>query len=106
MVVGFATLAVINGVFINETFKVSEMDDKYMLMRQAQDSTVHCAKMRRLFEAADLDGGGTISSREFESVCNFPDIRNWLSAMQIDFDQTDEVFELLDENGDGELDLD
>lgn len=106
MVIGFSMLAVINGVFINETFKVSERDDKYMLMRQLTDDKVHSDKMRRLFAAADVDGSGDISAEEFGGICTIPEIRNWLSAMQVDFDHTEELLDLVDKNGDGNVTVD
>jgi hypothetical protein len=102
VVIGFSSIAVINGVFINETFKVSEQDDKYMLMRQAQDNKMFSNKMKRLFEAADVGRSGAITPEQFAEVLSHSEIRDWLSAMQIDFDDTHELFKLIDDNGDGD----
>merc|ERR1711939_1189752 len=66
LVIGFAFLAILNGVFINETFNVADNDDKFMLMREEREEKMHTQKMSVLFNAADADGGGAITAEEFK----------------------------------------
>ena len=76
LIVGFAAVGIINGVFMQETFKVAASDDKLMMRQKAtgavpfgrclsgqeRDRMLHTKKMKTLFEAADESGDGYIAA--------------------------------------------
>jgi len=103
MIFGFGLIAVINGVFIKETFKVAESDDRFMLMQQEHQQRMHVKKMKDLFSAADTDGSGGLSFDEFKEIMEINHVKSWLAAMQLETESVEALFSLIDSNGDGEL---
>jgi len=97
---GFAVIAVINGIFIQETFKVAACDDTLMLLQEQRAEQVLHAKMCGLFEAADRSGDGGVDLAEFRTIMLKPHVRTWLAAQQLDASDADKLFELLDKAGD------
>merc|ERR1711904_766172 len=58
LVIGFAVIGVVNGVFMQETFKVAAEDDTIMMQRTNKAGKRLRAKMHRLFQSIDQDGSG------------------------------------------------
>merc|ERR1712232_701073 len=104
LTIGFAVVGVINGVFMQETFKVAAMDDLNMVRQKERAMKKHAEKMTKLFLAADSSGDGYLDAEEFRGVMNDPGVRLWLSSMDIDAADADVLFGLLD-TGDGSLEL-
>merc|ERR1719446_1836576 len=49
LIIGFSVLAVVNGVFMQETFRVASQDDHVMLLRRDNEKRIFTAKMQALF---------------------------------------------------------
>merc|ERR1712087_108840 len=103
LTVGFAVIGVINGVFIQETFKVAATDDTLMIRQREQQVKVHSRKMQRLFRAADASGDGLLDLPEFQSTMNEPEISSWMASMDLDVEDAACVFEMIDNDGNGRL---
>merc|ERR1719410_718917 len=101
LVIGFSVVAVITGVFIQETFKVATTDDKIMVMSKERASKTHKNKMDALFNYADEDGDGFLNPDEYAAVLADPEVRTWLAAMELDVRDKETLFGLLDTNMDG-----
>eukprot|EP00927_Polykrikos_kofoidii_P083060 TRINITY_DN8418_c0_g1_i3.p1 TRINITY_DN8418_c0_g1~~TRINITY_DN8418_c0_g1_i3.p1 ORF type:complete len:664 (-),score=99.18 TRINITY_DN8418_c0_g1_i3:158-2149(-) len=98
--IGFTQLAVMNiltGLFVESAIKTAEEDKRRGVGN----------KMRKIFEAADSDGSGTISYCEF-MFCMEKDplMAAYLSALDIRTEQAKELFRLLDTDCSGEVDYD
>eukprot|EP00930_Biecheleria_cincta_P043294 TRINITY_DN29747_c0_g1_i1.p1 TRINITY_DN29747_c0_g1~~TRINITY_DN29747_c0_g1_i1.p1 ORF type:complete len:565 (+),score=91.44 TRINITY_DN29747_c0_g1_i1:184-1878(+) len=93
--IGFAVVGVINGVFMQETFKIAGHDDAIMMRQKQKDSRIHMEKMRALFSDADTSGDGRLDSNEFAAVMSLPDVQVWLSAMGLEVSDTNNLFQLL-----------
>ncbi|CAK9067376.1 unnamed protein product [Durusdinium trenchii] len=102
LIVGFAAVGIINGVFMQETFKVAASDDKLMMRQKERDRWLHTKKMKTLFEAADESGDGYIDRNEFCDIMNIPEVRTWLAAQELPVQDPNVLFNLLDD-GDAEL---
>ncbi|CAE6949078.1 Scn11a [Symbiodinium natans] len=102
LIVGFAAVGIINGVFMQETFKVAASDDKLMMRQKERDRSLHTKKMRTLFAAADESGDGFIDRQEFCEIMNIPEVRTWLAAQELPVRDPNILFSLLDD-GDAEL---
>merc|ERR1719235_80294 len=99
---GFAVIAVINGIFIQETFKVAACDDTLMLMQKERAIAVHTKKMNKLFKAADDNTDGVVSLDELKAILEEDSVRNWLAAQDLMASDADVLFDLLrhpDEHG-------
>eukprot|EP00931_Biecheleriopsis_adriatica_P008017 TRINITY_DN109258_c0_g1_i1.p1 TRINITY_DN109258_c0_g1~~TRINITY_DN109258_c0_g1_i1.p1 ORF type:complete len:598 (+),score=102.23 TRINITY_DN109258_c0_g1_i1:57-1850(+) len=104
VVLGFAVIKVITGVFLTETMKVASMDDSIMLKTKQRAMRLHKQKMSRLFEHADTDGSGVLDEDEFRNMLSQKDVRAWLASMDLDVETEDHekaLFHLLDSDGGG-----
>eukprot|EP00403_Amphidinium_massartii_P016482 CAMPEP_0178420706 /NCGR_PEP_ID=MMETSP0689_2-20121128/26270_1 /TAXON_ID=160604 /ORGANISM="Amphidinium massartii, Strain CS-259" /LENGTH=841 /DNA_ID=CAMNT_0020042195 /DNA_START=73 /DNA_END=2597 /DNA_ORIENTATION=- len=97
LTIGFAVVGVINGVFMQETFKVAATDDALMVRQKHTAIRLHERKMQGFFEAADTSGDGFLSAEEFKEVLARVEVQTWLASMELDAKDVDNVFNLLDE---------
>merc|ERR1719491_913502 len=61
LVLGFAFVSVIRGVFLHETFKVASSDDDLMVVQKRRTIAKHRKQMARLFKQADRNGDGVVT---------------------------------------------
>eukprot|EP00439_Symbiodinium_sp_Y106_P062467 s2191_g9.t1 len=97
--IGYALIAVINGVFLKETFQAADNDDKIMMRNTEKKRHQHIKKMKSLFEAADETGDGVLDREEFIQVMTDPEIVNWLAAMDLHISDPNMVFDMVQEDG-------
>jgi len=96
LVIGFAVVGIINGVFMQETFKVASTDDYIMMRTQQQAGLRHEDNMRKFFALADQDGDGRVNREDVEAAINDPSVRSWIAAMELDCEDLDRMFRLMD----------
>lgn len=104
LTIGFAVVGVINGVFMQETFKVTANDDKLMLRQKQKAFAAHSAKMRKLLQAADQSGDGTVDLEEWREILIDPEVKTWLASMELVTNDADTLFHLIDASGTGTVD--
>merc|ERR1719330_701779 len=68
LVMGFAVVKVITGVFLHETFKVAATDDDLMVVQKTRASAKFRAQMTKLFATADKDASGSLSKSELKQI--------------------------------------
>merc|ERR1719272_1105084 len=100
---GFGVLAVINGVFIQETFKALASDDTIMLMQKERQTRIHTKKMDALIAAADDSGDGLLDLEEFRDIVAEPQVRTWLAAQELNVNDPDHLFLMMDVEQKGHL---
>mmetsp|Transcript_46258 Transcript_46258/g.107572 ORF Transcript_46258/g.107572 Transcript_46258/m.107572 type:complete len:578 (+) Transcript_46258:61-1794(+) len=110
LTVGFAVIGVINGVFMQETFKVAATDDTIMVRQKQKAVNMHKKKMKLLFETADETGDGQLSLEEFRALLQGDAktsqwIKLWLASMDLDVSDVDTLYHLIDD-GDGGITAD
>jgi hypothetical protein len=52
--------------------------------------------MRKLFALADQDGDGRVNRDDVEAAINDPSVRSWIAAMELDCEDLDRMFALMD----------
>merc|ERR1711966_149832 len=86
LTIGFAVIGVINGVILQETFKVAATDDLIMVRQKRRQARTTRDKMTRLFRDLDVTGDGNIEFEEFKLIAQDPDVKTWLASMDIETD--------------------
>jgi hypothetical protein len=100
LTVGFTLVGIVNGVLMQETFKVASTDDRIMVRQKEKAVNMHAKKMHLLFRSADSSGNGKLDLQEFRQVLTEPGVKTWLSAMELDAgEDADNLFSLLDKEG-------
>jgi len=95
LVIGFAVVGVINGVFMQETFEVAHHDDEIMLRRGRHAALVHAEKMRRLVATTDNTGNSELDRAAFRGIFDDPGLKAWLATMDLVPLQPDVLFEMM-----------
>ncbi|CAK0907089.1 unnamed protein product [Prorocentrum cordatum] len=103
LTVGFAVIGIINGVFIQETFRTAAEDD-FIMMHQKESSTrTHKIKMRKLFEAGDTSGDGKLDKEEFLELTQNSEVKMWLSSMGLDASDGEALYDFMDTDKNGDV---
>ncbi|CAE7570252.1 SCN11A [Symbiodinium natans] len=105
IVFGFACVAVINGVFMQETFKVAQQDDQIMLRTVETKKMAHRKKMQMFFQHANDDDDKVLSPEEWREVLAEDKVKHWFAAQGLAISDPDLLWDILDTSGDRELDL-
>ncbi|CAL1137347.1 unnamed protein product [Cladocopium goreaui] len=105
IIFGFACLAVINGVFMQETFKVAQQDDQIMLRTVETKKNAHRRKMKMFFQHANDDDDNILSIDEWKDVLSEEKVKHWFAAQGLSISDPDLLWKILDTSGDRQLDL-
>merc|ERR1740121_3467142 len=105
MVVGFAFVSVIRGVFMHETFRVANQDDDLMVVQKSRTIAHYKKQMRKLVQLSDTNKDGIITCEEFKHILQNKQVRTWMAALEVQVGDADGLFALMDD-GDGYLTLD
>lgn len=105
LTLGFAVLGVINGVILQETFKVASTDDMIMVRQKKREKEVLIQKMKKLFEALDYSENGELDFEEFTTIAQHEDVKHWLASMDIETHDLQMMFNLIDADGNGQITL-
>merc|ERR1719456_1865831 len=84
LTVGFAVIGVINGVILQETFKVASTDNVIMVRQKQRAQKNMRQKMEALFNTLDVSRDGTLAFEEFKLIADHPEIKAWLQAMDVE----------------------
>jgi len=103
-IIGFAVLNVINAVFIQTTLKVAQADKDVMIMQKQRAQEDFAQKLKSLFSELDASGDGLLELDEFKNMLSQPTIRAWMSALEIDPQDMEGLFLLIDD-GNGQISL-
>merc|ERR1739848_587239 len=106
LTIGFAVVGVINGVFIQETFKVAASDDDIMVRSKRKALSAHERKMKTLFSVLDMSNDGSVDLDEFLLIADSPVIKTWLAAMDLETDDLLTLFYYIDGDGSGQITMD
>lgn len=89
---------------MQETFKVTAQDDTLMLRQKQKAFASHASKMRKLLHAADQSGDGSVDLPEWRQILADPEVKTWLSSMDLATNDADTLFKLIDVSKTGTVD--
>eukprot|EP00401_Gymnodinium_catenatum_P031436 CAMPEP_0117617546 /NCGR_PEP_ID=MMETSP0784-20121206/85647_1 /TAXON_ID=39447 /ORGANISM="" /LENGTH=236 /DNA_ID=CAMNT_0005421389 /DNA_START=50 /DNA_END=757 /DNA_ORIENTATION=+ len=107
--IAFTVLAVFNvitGVFVNKAFDTARQQREYVEEQQMKLKHDTVAELRSVFKRMDLDQNGVLTYSEIESCFQHPDIQPSFRALGMEFSDTARLFELLDVDGSGGVNID
>jgi hypothetical protein len=93
---------IVTAVLVDNALAQSAGDDAEVAEEKKYLKDAAMARLKRMFTVIDQDGSGNLSRQEFRNALENEEIRHELAALDIDKDNCEEVFDLIDD-GDGEL---
>ncbi|CAE7247872.1 SCN4A [Symbiodinium natans] len=102
LVVGFAVLKVITGIFIQQTMRVANEDDELLLLQKKRLVDSHAKGVSMLFRELDSDGSGALDLTEFKRALKDSRFKIWMAALDLQSSDAENLFKLLDD-GDGQI---
>ncbi|CAE7231484.1 SCN2A [Symbiodinium sp. KB8] len=103
--IGFAVLNVVNAVFVQQTMLLANNDEDLAFKQKQKDWAWYSKKVKRLFNAIDTSGDGSITLDEFSQLVQSPKLKFWMSQLELEYHDLLGLFEMLDD-GDGEISID
>jgi voltage-gated sodium channel len=98
----FAAMRVISAVFIVETQKVASTDEELLILQKERQIDRLNRNFAGVFKELDATGDGMVDWEEFQAVLLDQRVLVWLAALDLDLDQCEGMFSLLD-GGDGRI---
>lgn len=90
----WAVCTIIQGVFINETFRAAEKDDEILKRRTMRDNLSDWQKMKHFFHRADRNDD-TLTLEEFIDMMGTDDAKAQLVQMGVEVDDPKTAWQLL-----------
>lgn len=105
----FCVLNIVTGVFVESAKEMTSDDQDMVLMEQLENREKWFEEVKHIFESADTDGSGCVDGEEFTKQIQ-DDVRLQAQfrklGVHVEAYSASGLFQLLDFDGDGELDLD
>merc|ERR1712064_79430 len=74
-----------------------------MVLRKERVLAATTAKLNRLFTGSDCNRDGRVDREEFRAILKHKDVRMWLASMDYDPKDPEALYNMLDEDGSGQL---
>ncbi|CAE8609945.1 unnamed protein product [Polarella glacialis] len=104
-VIGFAVINILNAVFVQQTLTAASADDELPFKQKQKDQVKYTQKVKSLFQSVDVSSDGTISFDEFALLVETPKLKFWMDQLELEYHDMLGLFEMLDDNGDGEISM-
>jgi hypothetical protein len=109
--VAFTILCVFNvvtGCFVDKAVKTNALDEERMMMEDIEDRKKWLNDIKKLFNQADADENGYLDKEEFQRITRCERMRFCFKkiGLDIEVDNINGMFEFLDIDGDGSIDVD
>eukprot|EP00746_Dinoflagellata_sp_MGD_P062111 gnl/MRDRNA2_/MRDRNA2_261774_c0_seq1.p1 gnl/MRDRNA2_/MRDRNA2_261774_c0~~gnl/MRDRNA2_/MRDRNA2_261774_c0_seq1.p1 ORF type:complete len:381 (+),score=63.77 gnl/MRDRNA2_/MRDRNA2_261774_c0_seq1:62-1144(+) len=102
----WAIMNVITGVFVDGMMKTAEQDTENVVKEEMLARREYMENMRKIFAEADTDGYGFLTWNHFERCLGNAQVRAYFRKLELDILDARFVFNLLDFDGDGHIDMD
>jgi len=102
----FSVLNIVTGVFVDGAIELMKGDRIMMIQKDLKKREASANHLLYLLQEIDESGDGVITRDEFlDSMDRKRDVREFMDALNIDNDDVDGLFELLDRDMDGVVDV-
>jgi len=97
----FGVLNVLVGVFVDSAMSTASMDADILATEADEEKKALEIRATTVLESVDKDGSGTVTWEEFEANLSNPQLVEFLDAMQINAQETQDLFEMVDNDCSG-----
>jgi len=101
----FSVVNIVTGVFVDGAIEMSKSDRMLMLEKRMHQTSEIAGQLLELLIEMDSDQNGYISYDEFMRALERRDVQDFLVALDINASEASTLFQMLDANGDGHVDL-
>jgi len=102
----FGVMNVLTAVFVDAASHVSELDRDLLVQEHMEKTSARAGILRKLFREADTDNSNTVSLAEFQDHLQNDEVVAHLKVLELDIFEVRGLFQLLDINQKGEVDID
>jgi len=96
-------LNVLTSAFVQRACELSRLDRDLAIQSELVSDESFVAEMKSIFEEVDAEGTGCIDWEQFRSFIHNEHVQAYFSTQQLDTSDARELFNLLDQDGDGEV---
>lgn len=101
----FGVLNVLVGVFVDSAMATASMDAEILAREAEIERQVLLERATVVLTNIDADGSGTVTWEEFEANLSDPELVEFLDAMNINAQETQDLFDMVDSDGSGHVDI-
>jgi len=96
-------LNVLTSAFVQRACETSRLDRDLVIQSEMVSNESFVAEMKGIFEEVDVLGTGCINWEQFRAFIKNVEVQAYFSTQQLDTSDARELFNLLDQDGDGEV---
>lgn len=102
----FSVLNIVTGVFVDGAIQRSNQERDLRLEKEREQKEMYVSMLRDLLEDIDAEGKGAITREELFEAFKDERVRHYFSVLDIDIADSNYLFDMLDLDGSGEVDMD
>jgi len=102
----FGVMNILTAIFVEAAGRISNIDRDLVIQEQMAQTDEHANALRKVFHDADVDGTLQLELHTFESHLRDRDVLAYLKFLEIDVYEARELFQLLDVDETGAVDID
>jgi len=102
-VVVFVTVRIVSALFMKETLEQCAIDAEMMVKQRTKKSAWIKQTVYDLFDEADVNNDGFVSTRELDTLFSHKKVKMWLTELGVDASDKDTFIKLLDHGGEGKV---
>jgi len=99
-------LNIITGFFVTDALEITKSTREFASKAESLRRRALFQELRHLFEEIDVQGTGVITPAQFAAAVNRLEVRNIFAALEMEVSDTDHIFQLLDTDRSGGLEID
>jgi len=101
----FAFMNAVTSTFVDSTMQNANLEKDYLISQELKQKDVMLEKLEKVFEESDRDNSGFLTQDEFVNALNDTRAMAYLRILGIDTDNLDGLFQLVDIDSDGSLEV-
>jgi len=104
-ITSFGIMNVLTAVIVENTLDMAHKNSQDIAKKQHFEKKKALGRLYQVFKLADRDGNEQLSKEEFLTALKMPDVARALYEVDIDMGDAESLFDILDYDGSGQLDV-